>query len=193
MYLIFDTETNGLPDKRFPKDSIDYWPRAVQIAWALYDNAGWHVEDGSYLIKPLDFNISPDAEKIHGISKERAMLVGDKIEKVLGIFSKKLERSSVIIGHNINFDLNVLKFEAARLNRNLDFPEKCYCTMTNDKIICLCKLPSKNGIGYKWPKLTELHQHLFKCDFEGAHNALHDVHACAKCYFELRKRGIIDA
>jgi DNA polymerase III epsilon subunit-like protein len=45
--------------------------------------------------------------------------------------------------------------------------------------------------GFKWPKLQELHHILFKKQFEGSHDALVDVRACAKCYFELRKREVM--
>ncbi|SVD61857.1 uncharacterized protein METZ01_LOCUS414711, partial [marine metagenome] len=38
----------------------------------------------------------------------------------------------------------------------------------------------------------ELHEKLFDKPMQQAHNALVDVRACMKCYFELEKRGIID-
>lgn len=44
----------------------------------------------------------------------------------------------------------------------------------------------------KWPTLTELHVKLFECEFEGAHDALDDVKAMVNCFFELKKRGIIN-
>ena len=53
-----------------------------------------------------------------------------------------------------------------------------------------CKIPRFNR-EYKWPNLTELHKKLFDCDFENAHDALSDVKACAKCFFELKKQEII--
>ena len=39
MYLIFDTETTGLP-KRWdaPITDSDNWPRCIQIAWQLHDD-----------------------------------------------------------------------------------------------------------------------------------------------------------
>jgi len=39
MFLIFDTETTGLP-KNFnaPITDVDNWPRCVQIAWQLHDS-----------------------------------------------------------------------------------------------------------------------------------------------------------
>ena len=45
--------------------------------------------------------------------------------------------------------------------------------------------------GYKWPKLQELHKELFGYPFEGDHDALVDVRACVRCYFELRKREVM--
>jgi hypothetical protein len=49
----------------------------------------------------------------------------------------------------------------------------------------LCKIPvtSKEGeVYFKYPKLSELHQHLFKSVPDGLHNAMTDVLACLRCY-----------
>ena len=41
MYLIFDTETTGLPKSwNAPITNTDNWPRCVQIAWQLHDEMG---------------------------------------------------------------------------------------------------------------------------------------------------------
>ena len=41
MYLIFDTETTGLPKNwKAPITDTDNWPRCVQIAWQLHDEMG---------------------------------------------------------------------------------------------------------------------------------------------------------
>jgi len=53
----------------------------------------------------------------------------------------------------------------------------------------LCKLPGPRG--YKFPKLEELHKVLFGCNFEGAHDALDDIKATERCFWELVKRNII--
>jgi DNA polymerase III epsilon subunit-like protein len=52
-----------------------------------------------------------------------------------------------------------------------------------------CKIKGRRG--YKWPSLEELHILLFGDTFESAHSALADVRACAKCFFELKRRGVI--
>jgi DNA polymerase III subunit epsilon len=45
--------------------------------------------------------------------------------------------------------------------------------------------------GFKWPKLSELHYKLFKTNFEEAHNAAADIQATAKCFWELKRIGVI--
>ena len=50
MYLIFDTETTGLP-KRWdaPITDTDNWPRCIQIDWQLHDEMGNCIEHEDYL------------------------------------------------------------------------------------------------------------------------------------------------
>ena len=37
----------------------------------------------------------------------------------------------------------------------------------------------------------ELHQKLFGCDFDNAHDSSADIAATEKCFWELKKRGIL--
>jgi DNA polymerase-3 subunit alpha len=71
MYLIFDTETTGLPKRWDAPIDTDNWPRCIQIAWQLHDDGETH-RTQDYLVKPDGFNIPYDAERIHGISTELA-------------------------------------------------------------------------------------------------------------------------
>ena len=58
MYLIFDTETTGLPRSwSAPITDTDNWPRCIQIAWQLHDEMGNLIEHQDYLVKPEGFNI----------------------------------------------------------------------------------------------------------------------------------------
>ena len=53
MFIIFDTETTGLPKKwNAPITDTDNWPRCVQIAWQLHDEYGKLIEHQDFLIKP---------------------------------------------------------------------------------------------------------------------------------------------
>ena len=87
MYLVFDTETTGLP-KNFnaPISDLDNWPRCIQIAWQLHDEMGNLIEHKDYLIKPDDFDIPYDSERIHGISTELATQKGVDIKQALNEF-----------------------------------------------------------------------------------------------------------
>ena len=41
MFLIFDTETTGLPKKwNAPLSDSENWPRCIQLAWQLHDSEG---------------------------------------------------------------------------------------------------------------------------------------------------------
>ena len=45
MYLIFDTETTGLPlNWKAPLTDFNNWPRMVQLAWQIHDKTGDLVE-----------------------------------------------------------------------------------------------------------------------------------------------------
>ena len=57
MYLIFDTETTGLPNNwKAPLTDFDNWPRLVQLAWQLHDIKGNLIEKNNLIIKPSIFN-----------------------------------------------------------------------------------------------------------------------------------------
>jgi len=92
MYLVFDTETTGLPKKwNAPLSDLDNWPRCVQLAWQLHDSKGILISSHSYLIKPENYNIPYESEKIHGISTALATNIGDDLVSVLNKFTHDLE------------------------------------------------------------------------------------------------------
>ena len=115
MYLIFDTETTGLPrNYNAPLSDSENWPRAVQIAWQLHDAQGMLVEHKDFLITPDDFTIPYDAERIHGISTELATEQGVSIHHVFEEFEKALSKTQYIVGQNIGFDINIMGAEFYR-------------------------------------------------------------------------------
>ena len=112
MYLIFDTETTGLPKRwNAPVSDTDNWPRAIQIAWQLHDEMGQLLEHKDYLIKPDGFNIPFEAESIHGISTELAAEDGVSLDQVLEEFNAVLGRCQFVVGQNVGFDLNIMGCE----------------------------------------------------------------------------------
>ncbi|QRM88339.1 DNA polymerase III subunit alpha [Lacinutrix sp. WUR7] len=189
MYLIFDTETTGLP-KRWdaPITDTDNWPRCIQIAWQLHDAMGNCIESQDYLVQPEGFNIPYDAEKIHGISTELAQEQGVPLVEVLEKFKVALGKTKFVVGQNVKFDLNIMGAEFVRgdvANPLQELPVLDTCT---EHTASLCELPGGRYGKFKLPTLTELHQFLFDAPFGEAHNATADVEATTRCFFELIRR-----
>jgi len=191
MYLIFDTETTGLPQNwKAPLTDFHNWPRCVQLAWQVHDVEGKLVEVKNYIIKPEGYDIPFNAEKIHGISTERATKQGMPLAEVLAEFVKDVEKSKFVIGHNVSFDNNIIGCELLRKkmpNLLADFP----AIDTKDDATEYCAIPGGRGGQFKWPKLTELHIKLFGEAFGEAHNASADVEATARCFLELIRLEVI--
>ncbi|WP_109830296.1 DNA polymerase III subunit alpha [Reichenbachiella versicolor] len=190
MYLIFDTETTGLPkDWNAPLTDFDNWPRLVQLAWQLHANDGSLIDAQNYIIKPEGYNIPYNAEKVHGISTERANKEGHDLNEVLSIFSEDLKKTQAVIGHNVEFDLNIVGCEYLRKERKNDL-EDVDSIDTKDEATDFVAIPGRGG-KFKWPTLTELHMKLFGVGFEDAHDAAYDVDATTKCFFGLITEGVI--
>lgn len=190
MFLIFDTETTGLP-KRWdaPISDSDNWPRCIQIAWQLHDELGNCIEHQDYLVTADGFNIPYDAEKIHGISTELANEQGIGLREMLEKFNIALSKSKFIVGQNVGFDVNIVGAEFYRLGIENNLQELPVLDTCTEDTAQLCQIPGGRGGRFKLPTLTELHQHLFGEPFGEAHNATADVEATTRCFFELiRKR-----
>jgi DNA polymerase III subunit alpha len=189
MYLIFDTETTGLPrDFKAPITDTDNWPRCIQLAWQLHDELGQLVEAKSFLVKPNGFDIPYDAERIHGISTQLATELGHDLEEVVYAFNEVLGRTKFVLGHNIEFDLNIMGCEFHRLQLEtplLELPPLDTCTEDTAK---MCQIPGGIGGKFKLPSLSELYNYLFDESFVEAHNATADVEATSRCFLELVRR-----
>ncbi len=191
MYLIFDTETTGLPKKyTAPISDTDNWPRCVQIAWQLHDDMGKVIEHQDFLVKPEGFNIPYDAERIHGISTELAQAEGIPLVDVLDKFNVALSKTKFIVGHNLTFDINILACEFYRLGVESPMGSMPILDTCTEVTASVLKLPGGRGGKFKLPTLTELHQYLFNNPFVEAHNATADVEATTRCFFELIRTEI---
>jgi len=186
MFLIFDTETTGLP-KRWdaPITDTDNWPRCVQIAWQLHDAMGNLVENDNFLIQPDGFNIPFDSEQIHGISTDLAQSDGIPIHEGLNRFHTVLQKSKFVVGQNVGFDINIMGCEFHRYGIENNLTELPVLDTCTEKTALMCKIPGGRGGKFKLPTLTELHQHLFGNAFNEAHNATADVEATTRCFLEL--------
>src|SRR5690606_24547510 len=140
---------------------------------------------------PDGFDIPFNAAAIHGITTEKAQRLGVPLQEALEIFLGDLEDGSIVIGHNIEFDINILGCELLRLGIESKLT-KMPTIDTTHAGTDFCKLPGGRGGGDKYPKLDELHQALFKKGFGEAHNAIADVEATARCFVRMCELGLIE-
>lgn len=190
MKLFFDTETTGKANFKCAPNHPSQ-PRIVQLAALLIGDDGEEHGAINVIIKPEGCTIPSEAAAIHGITTEKALACGVPIVSALSVFSNLLHLADLLVAHNIDFDDLVVSSDLTRLPNA--GAQKCFermgtigkfCTMKSTTQIC--RLPGNYG-DFKWPKLTEAHKHLFGTDIEGAHDAMNDVRACARVYFEITK------
>lgn len=182
MYLFFDTETNGFPPKA----------RMTQLAFILTDKEGNIIKEFQSIIKPDDWEVPKEKFFIeNNISTERCEKEGVPVFGPLREFQEALKQCQYKIAHNISFDNQIVQNELifAGITHQLFQFKKQICTMrsTTDFVGAL----NKYGKPGKWPTLSELHIKLFGVDFEDTHDALGDVKAMVKCFFECQKLGVI--
>lgn len=184
MFLIFDTETTGLPKKwKAPLDDFDNWPRMVQLAWQCHDMEGNFLFAKNHVITPDGYTIPDDVVAVHGISTELAHEKGIPLQDALLDFMEDVRNSTFIIGHNVSFDINIVGCELLRCEMEEQDLVKAPMidTMTGSKEFCDLKRRGQ----LKNPTLTELHTKLFGVPFAEAHNAAADVEATSRCFLEL--------
>lgn len=189
MYLFFDTETTGLPHS--PSSNYKNWPRMVQIAWMLIDEDQTVITKNSYIIKPNGFRIPDRVISIHGITTEKALEEGVTINHALHRFLTDSNFANILVAHNVAYDYGVVRGELLR-QKIPDFLENHpkFCTMTSKQVLDYCKSFRLNG-SRQCPSLSELYFLLFNERLQNAHDALIDTEACANCFFELKKMGLV--
>ena len=188
--LVLDLETTGLPDnspttRYYPYYNTQHYnnSRVVQLCYAIYDNTGELVKLEDFIIKPYNFLIKN--EHIHGISHEKAVQEGIEFEKIVSSVQIAIKNADVIIGHNIQFDIQILASELHRRHfyeiASTLIKKKRYCTMFEGKKFFGLK---------KQPKLCELYKLCFFEESENNHNAKYDVLNTAKCFFYIKLNNI---
>jgi DNA polymerase-3 subunit alpha len=195
MILIFDTETTGLPRRGESVTSPNY-PRLVEIAGILIEESdSREIASFALLIRPDGYEI-PDG-MVHGITQAQALAAGVPVRVALAVYSNLRRVSSAVAGHNVEFDNGIIasEFYKAGVHIPADIVDReTLCTAELGRPICaLPPTERMTAAGYggqfKMPNLTELHTHLFGEPFDGAHGALADVRAAARCLLELRRQS----
>jgi len=181
--LVFDTETNGKrPKGRDVPLALE--PAITQIAAILF----WGRRPVAHLscfVQPLNGQGQPAEipnEKFFidsGITQETVDAVGRPLKTGLAEFNQMVKVADRVVAHNIQFDDPVTRGNYSRIaapqREYWDTPK--FCTMKTLEPVL--KLPGKYG--YKFPTLDESYRALVDpMGFEGAHDAMVDVKACAK-------------
>lgn len=196
--LFIDTETTGLPlNDNLPYTDLRNWPYLVQVALIIEDDNYGILAKRNIILKPDGYTIPESATKIHGISNERAVKNGEDRDKVISFLDLALYKSDIIIGHNVSFDLNVIKSEIIRIKgiENALFEKKKHIVIDTMKMGWnICKIPNLSfhtrlSLPNKYPKLDELYYKLFNKHFNNQHDAMADVQAAYDCYYELKRKS----
>jgi DNA polymerase III epsilon subunit-like protein len=221
--LIFDTETTGLPPRGniISQDNLDKWPRIVQFSFIMFDtNYNSISKTRDFIIKmPAGTTIPPESIVFHGITDEIAQEKGVGIEIAFKEFFAALRKADLLVGHNVEFDINMVRVELLRMICNISFPQDAsglcaftkiiahkfdlhlltnfkniYCTMQESIDLCAIEVKDRYGRTYnKFPKLIELHEKLFKTQPKNLHNSLIDILVTLRCFMQLKyERDILE-
>ena len=203
--LVFDTETSGLPKSKIINPStLHLWPFIVQFSYIIFDNNSKNIEKiYDKIIKVKTYNvISEESIKLHGITNEISDTKGVNLITVLTEFLTDLENIDLVVGHNIEFDISMLKVEILRIINEYEKDEtmqeklkshmeliinlnKVYCTMRNSIDICKIEKENSRGKYFKFPSLAELHEKLFDVKPKNLHNSLNDILITLRCFIKL--------
>jgi DNA polymerase III epsilon subunit-like protein len=184
MYLVFDTETTGLPANfSAPLTDSTNWPRLVELAWGIYEEDGQERSTGQLLVRPEGFTIPVESVRVHGITTEQTSAQGVSLGEALERLAAAATDCQYVAAHNLEYDLAIIGAELHRLGRG-EFG-------TGKKLVCTMRMGTvADKRSSKPPKLHELHTTLFGEEMMGAHRAGADVAACARCLFALLQRGV---
>ena len=186
---VIDTETTGVIPRDF--QNLNECPYMLQLGSITYDTDSNEIINSiNNIIKiPEHVQISKEVTEINSITKEMSDN-GCDIKTILQTFNEHILESDLVVAHNLEFDINILNYEYMRNNIDFNYinhigKDKSYCTMSNGTTLCKIKKENSRGSYYKWPKLEELHHHLFGKNLKNLHDAYNDLVVCLRCYMYM--------
>lgn len=195
-YLFFDTETSGFISNKLSYDHPEQaWIVQLGAILATKDEV---IDTIDILIHANGRKIGKYAKDVHGFSEQDCDSKGISELDAVVAFSNLLQSHPTRVCHNYTFDSTFLEQLFQRNMEDLDDVSRSihyiqlphFCTMKDSKIKKF--VDARNKLGrIKWPRLDELYMKLFNEKFDNAHNAMADVEATMRCFFELQDRGII--
>ena len=182
-YLTFyDTETTGFPLYKLPSDDPEQ-PHIVELAAAVVDvELRTIVSSMTVFIKPQGYEIPDETTDVHGITTELALNAGVYLGRALPIFLD-LVGDNTRVAFNESFDARMIRIA----QHQMGLGEAQLEDWKQGKKACAMQMARKHTalVKNKAPTLTEAYRHFFGVDFEGAHTAMGDVHACIAVYFAV--------
>ena len=190
MHLFIDTETTGLipmnknTKKIFEPEFLKEYEKArlVSICLILCDSDGIEKKRYYEIIKPNNFIIPQVVIDIHGITNEIAQEDGKDIMTIFENIKEYITDSSIIVAHNILFDINILLSELIRNEQFYLINE-----IKKKTHICTVKLTRYLDDKKRYKKLSFVYNMLFNEKQENCHNALYDTIHCYKIFFFIKK------
>jgi DNA polymerase-3 subunit epsilon len=185
--LAFDTETTGLCQWNLSSTEPTQ-PDIIQLAAVLATEEEDLASINTLICPPWPWEMSAETEAIHGFGRDLIEAEGRLTPDVMADFLSLVEQADLLVCHNTQFDAKLVRTAFHRCGMDVEIfaTKDYYCTMKRSTRFC--NIPGPRGP--KWPKLVELHHHLFNEGFDGAHSAIADVRATARCFWELRRLGL---
>lgn len=207
-YIVFDTETTGLSKTKIVhQDYLNEWPYIVQFSYIVYcdENHDIILTNDQIVKLPTNITISDENASIHRITTDIMLQKGINIDTVVDKFFDTLKNIDCIVGHNIEFDINMLKIELLRtiydddvsIETKTKYKKYLYTLNTHKNIKCtlknsiqLCNIAAVSRLGkpyLKWPKLIELYEKLFNEKPVNLHNSFTDVLVTLRCFVKMEQ------
>jgi len=122
--MCFDTETSGLMPRHkagTPYPPTEAYPYILQISWTVYNVATNKIEEtvNEYIAIPDTVEISAEATKVNGITREILAKKGKPIVSLLDKFFVAYMKCDCIVAHNLQFDSEVVRKEMWRNREQL--------------------------------------------------------------------------
>jgi len=177
--IALDTETTDLLAPELA--DLIHQPFITEIYICKFDLDTFRIVDEINSLVNIPINVPDHITKITGITD--FMLEGKPVfSELVDDIIELCKGSDLVVGHNLMFDLDVLRHNMRRSNDEDRYPEfsEMICTIERSKCIKRRRL-----------KLGQLYQMATGLYHDGAHRAKADVVATIQCYKFLVNEGYI--
>lgn len=177
--LFFDTETTGFKSSTFT-------PEIVQIGALMQDTETKRILAELNFIVTAKNPIPQVVSDIHGITDEINSLYGVDGRAAAMMFGLMVQMSDIVVAHNIEFDLGIIKDAWPIAGGFLEATEQ-FCTMINCSSF---DMPRTHAGKSRYTKLAVAYKYFYGEDFDNAHDAMADVRACRDVYFKIMEARV---